>query len=121
MSGYWVALLLAVGANILANTALKLAVRDVTTPIDARALLGLASAPWAWIGVASAAALLVLYLIAIRGIDLGIAYPAVTGLAMAGIVVAGCAVFSEPLGLQKVIGVGLVFAGVVLLAHTRSA
>jgi multidrug transporter EmrE-like cation transporter len=121
MSGYWVALLIAVGANVFANVALKLAVSELSLPLDARALLTLASVPWAWAGMASVMLLLVSYLIAIRGIALSIAYPTVTGLAMAGIIVSGCVVLSEPLSVQKITGVGLILTGILLLAQTQQA
>ena len=117
MSIYWLALLIATGANVFANLAFKLAVRELVLPPDARTFLTLASTPWAWLGVGSAALLLVCYLIAIRGIDLSIAYPAVTGLAMAGIAIIGCVVFSEPFTSTKLMGIGFVFAGILLMAQ----
>jgi len=118
MSIYWSALLLAVCANVFANIALKLAVLELSGPLDIRALL---TAPWAWAGVIGCVLLLGGYLIAIRGVELSIAYPTVTGLAMVGIAIIGHVVFSEALGLQKLIGIGFVVAGVFILSQVKQA
>ncbi len=89
MQFYWCALLIAVCANIFANVAFKSAMRDVPGPLNLGAVATLFATPWMWAGLASAMLLLGCFLITIRGIDLSIAYPAITGLAMVGIVIAG--------------------------------
>ena len=114
---YWGALLIAVCANVAANVAFKAAMRDLPAPLTLGSLATLAASPWMWAGMISAVLLLLCFLVAIRGIDLGIAYPAVTGLATAGIVVAGYALFSEPLSLPKIAGVGFVFVGIAILSQ----
>lgn len=118
MSIYWSALLLAVCANISANVALKLAVLGFSGPLDIRATL---TAPWAWVGVISCILLLGGYLIAIRGVELSIAYPIVTGLAMVGIAIMGHVLFAEALNLQKLVGIGFIIAGVVVLSQVKPA
>lgn len=118
MSIYWSALLLAVCANVFANIALKLAVLELSGPLDLRALL---TAPWAWAGLTGCVLLLGGYLIAIRGVELSIAYPTVTGLAMVGIAIVGHVLFSEALSLQKLVGIGLVVTGVFILSQVKQA
>ncbi len=114
---YWCALLIAVFANTFANVAFKTAMRDAATPLDLSAVVALITAPWMWAGLISSVVLLSCFLTAIRGIDLSIAYPTITGLAMVGIVLAGYVFFSETLSLQKIGGVGIVVVGVVILSQ----
>ena len=119
MQFYWCALLIAVCANIFANVAFKSAMRDVPGPLNLGAVATLFATPWMWAGLASAMLLLGCFLITIRGIDLSIAYPAITGLAMVGIVIAGYVLFSESLSLQKIAGIGFVVVGIVILSQAK--
>ncbi|MEW2915889.1 MULTISPECIES: DMT family transporter [Ruegeria] len=118
MSLYWSALLFAVCANICTNVSFKLAVQQLSGPFDIRALV---VSPWAWAGLISGLLLLSSFIVAIRGLELSIAYPAVTGLAMVGILVVGYFLFSETLNLQKIVGIGLVIAGVFVLSQVKQA
>ncbi len=52
---------------------------------------------------------------AVKGIQVGVAYAMWSGLGTAAIVAIGAAFLGEPLTLTKVLGVGIVIAGVVLL------
>ncbi|GIJ79132.1 small multidrug resistance pump [Micromonospora phaseoli] len=52
---------------------------------------------------------------AVKGIQVGIAYAMWSGLGTAAIVAIGAAFLGEPLTVTKVLGVGIVIAGVVLL------
>ena len=116
MSFYWSALLFAVCANICTNVSFKLAVQQFTGAFDMRAFM---LSPWAWAGLVSGLLLLSSFTVAIRGIELSIAYPAVTGLAMVGILIVGYFLFSETLSFQKIAGIGLVIAGVILLSQVK--
>ncbi len=118
MSLYWSALLIAVCANICTNLSFKMAVQQLAGPFDISALI---LSPWAWAGLVSGLLLLGSFIVAIRGIELSVAYPAVTGLAMAGILLAGYVLFSETLSFQKIAGIGLVVAGVVVLSQVKPA
>ena len=116
---YWSALLIAVCANIFANVAFKSAMRDVPGPLHLGTVASVFAAPWMWAGLASAIVLLGCFLIAIRGIDLSIAYPTITGLAMVGIIIAGYVLFSESLSVQKLAGIGFVIVGIVILSQVK--
>ncbi|WP_138935631.1 DMT family transporter [Roseovarius arcticus] len=116
---YWCVLLIAVCANVFANVAFKSAMRDIPAPLDLGAISTLFVAPWMWAGMASAVLLLTCFLIAIRGIDLSVAYPAITGLAMVGIILAGNFLFAEALSLQKLAGVGFVIVGIIILSQVK--
>ncbi|MFD6755282.1 DMT family transporter [Micromonospora gifhornensis] len=52
---------------------------------------------------------------AVKGIEVGVAYALWSGLGTAAIVAIGATVLGEPLTVTKVVGVGLIIAGVVLL------
>ncbi|WP_433532293.1 DMT family transporter [Micromonospora sp. CA-263727] len=52
---------------------------------------------------------------AVKGIPVGVAYAMWSGLGTAAIVAIGAVFLGEPLTLTKVLGVGIVIAGVVLL------
>lgn len=52
---------------------------------------------------------------AVKGVPVGVAYAMWSGLGTAAIVAIGAAFLGEPLTLTKVLGVGLVIAGVVVL------
>lgn len=53
--------------------------------------------------------------LAVRDIPVGVAYAMWSGLGTAAIVAVGAAFLGEPLSLSKVIGVGLIIGGVVVL------
>ncbi|QDY09192.1 multidrug efflux SMR transporter [Micromonospora sp. HM134] len=53
--------------------------------------------------------------LAVRDIPVGVAYAMWSGLGTAAIVAVGAAFLGEPLSLTKVVGVGLIIGGVVVL------
>ena len=56
-----------------------------------------------------------LYAAALKGIDLSVAYPVVTGFAMLGIALAGSLLFGEAVTMQRLLAMGLIFTGVLML------
>lgn len=52
---------------------------------------------------------------AVKNIPVGVAYALWSGLGTAGIAVIGAAFLGEPLSLVKVVGIGLIIGGVVIL------
>jgi small multidrug resistance pump len=71
---------------------------------------------WPTAGVLVAYALAFVFLAqAVKVVPVGIAYALWSGLGTAAIVAIGAVFLGEPLSLVKVIGVGLVIAGVVVL------
>ncbi len=115
---HWMALLFAVVANAVSNIAFKKGVTELPTDQGALGFLKLFLEPWIWVGGVMAVVLLGCYLYALRGIDLSIAYPAVTGLAMLGIALGGMLFLDEAMSLSKGIAMALIVAGVVLLKQT---
>jgi len=115
---YWCALLLAVFFNIAANTALKKSMIESNSTEGIYGLFGyLLTSSFFWMGLISAGLLLACYLFALRGVQLGIAYATVTGLAMVGVLFAGVLLFEESLSVLKVIGAVLVISGVFVLSQ----
>ena len=94
----------------------NLLLREVVVEMDGGGdrVIQLLLEPWMCVGVLCSGALLACYLYSLKGIDLSIAYPAVTGLAMLGIALSG--VFTgEGITTLKIGGIALVLAGISLL------
>jgi multidrug transporter EmrE-like cation transporter len=117
---YWAALFAAVGANVVSNVAFKLGMQRVALPTDAspvHVLFEILRQPWLWVGGVFAAVLLGLYLFAVKGVPLGVAYPTVAGLAMVGIHAAGILLLGERFSVAGACGVLAIVLGVCLLAR----
>ena len=112
---HWLALFIAVLANATANVAFKKAMTGPLLGSGFSPLIKLAADPWMWIGLASACLLLGSYLFALKEIELSVAYPAVTGLAMLAVGVAGATLLGESMSVPKLIAMALIAVGVVLL------
>ncbi|MFI9638989.1 DMT family transporter [Micromonospora sp. NPDC051925] len=71
---------------------------------------------WPSLGLAAAYLLAFgMLALAVRDIPVGVAYAMWSGLGTAAIVAIGAAFLGEPLSVSKVIGVGLIIGGVVVL------
>ncbi|WP_328346078.1 DMT family transporter [Micromonospora sp. NBC_00421] len=71
---------------------------------------------WPTVGLAAAYLLAFgMLALAVRDIPVGVAYAVWSGLGTAAIVAVGAAFLGEPLSVSKVIGVGLIIGGVVVL------
>jgi multidrug transporter EmrE-like cation transporter len=116
---YWAALFVAVIANVVANSALKVAVASVSANSDRGVLLQLLSQASLWVGLAFATVLLVSYMAALRGLPASTAYVVVSSLAVLGLLVVDNALYGIPLGGTKLLGTALAVGGVWLM--TRAA
>ncbi len=76
-------------------------------------LTGLMLKPWVLIGLVSAFAASLCWMLAMTKLPLSHAYP-FTGATFVLVVFGGAWLFSEPLTLARVIGVGLIVVGVIL-------
>ena len=115
---HWLALIVAVLANVAANVAFKKAMTGGERIDGASAMLAYLAEPWLWAGGLFAGLLLACYLYALQGIQLPVAYPVVTGLAMLGIAVAGITAFGEQVSVMRAFAMLLIVSGVVLLRQT---
>jgi multidrug transporter EmrE-like cation transporter len=112
---YWIALLAAIVANVVANFAFKKAMSSTPLEGGLSDYIKLATEPWMWLGGIMAMVLLGCYLYALKEIDLSIAYPAVTGLSFLGIVVVGVLTLNESMSPAKLLAIVLIVAGVLIL------
>ena len=115
-------LVCAIIANVLANVMLKNgSVQIAAGPQHGGGVVGSLSAmalnPFFWAGLASAAALLLFYALALRTVPISIAYPVTTSVAMVGIALFGAVLFGESLNATKVGGIAAIIVGVVLMAR----
>lgn len=113
---HWIALAFAIFFNVISNIALKKAVTSIgeaENKIDM--IIKLLWQPAFWLGIFTAGLLLIMYLYALRGLPVSIAYATVTSLAMIGLMFMGYFFFEETIKLSKVLGTVLVISGVFLL------
>ena len=116
----WLALLVAIAANIGANTALKHAMNSVSLGSGTEAAFQMLQNMSFWIGLLLAAVLLLSYLIAIRQMPISVAYLAVTSLAMIGLVAVDSIFFGLRLTATHGVGVGLVVAGLYFVMKSSA-
>ena len=109
---------ISVAISAVAQTAFKLGVSRVT-PDAGAGLLGKALtmlfSPWVLGGLALYGVGTVLWLFALKRLDLSLAYPFV---AMSFVMVAlsGMMILGEPVNAARVIGIGLIVTGLVVMA-----
>jgi multidrug transporter EmrE-like cation transporter len=115
----WIALAVAVFANVATNISLKLAMRSLgQAPVD-RLVVRLIFQPWIWIGVGAGCVLLASYLLAIRDVGLGFSYAVVTSLTLVLVTVAAAWLFEERLSAMVISGVLLVVLGIAILTGAQ--
>lgn len=110
--------LVGVVLNVGAQIALKLAVRAQTgvSWSDPAGLLRLAFDPWVILGLGLYAASVINWLVVLKRLDLGIAYP----LMSVGYILtflAGVWWFGEPVNTTRILGIAVIIAGVILLTR----
>ena len=108
--------------NAIAQLALKASVSDTgIIDLDMQSLLSsaasLATNLWLWLGLICYAISVVVWILALSRVDVSIAYPM---LSVGYIVnaIAASHLFNEPMGLAKVIGIGVIILGVYILARS---
>lgn len=111
----FLALGLAILANVIANIALKQAMQSLEVDGLRSVVLGLLGSGAFWLGICSLAVLLSSYLFAIRLIPLGIAYAGVTSLTIALLTLWGMLYGAEQVGMLRLIGIAAVILGFVCI------
>jgi len=108
--------------NAIAQLALKASVSDTgIIDLDMQSLLSsaatLVSNLWLWLGLICYAVSVVVWILALSRVDVSIAYPMLSvGYILNA--VAASYLFNEPLGIGKVIGIGIIILGVYVLARS---
>lgn len=112
---HWIALLLAVAANIGANISFKYFIQHTEFNGFWPSLAAIIRQPTFWLGGCLGVGLLCSYLYALRGIPISVAYTTATSLSIAGITMAGVLFFGEAFGFRMAVGLAGVVAGVYLI------
>ena len=108
--------------NAIAQLALKASVNDTgVISLDMQSLLSsagtLISNLWLWVGLICYAISVVVWILALSRVDVSIAYPMLSiGYILNA--VAASHLFNEPMGVGKVIGIGVIILGVYILARS---
>jgi multidrug transporter EmrE-like cation transporter len=113
---YWIALFLAVAANVGANISFKYFVQNTELKLEWTTLLSAAFRPSLWIGLCLGVSLLGAYLYSLKGLPISIAYTAATTLSIVGITCAGVLIYGEAFSLRMAVGILTVMLGVFLVA-----
>jgi multidrug transporter EmrE-like cation transporter len=108
--------------NAVAQLALKASVSDTgIIGLDMQSLMSSAGSLvtnlWLWVGLICYGVSVVVWILALSRVDVSIAYPM---LSIGYIVnaVAASHLFNEPLGIGKVVGIGIIIVGVYVLARS---
>ena len=114
--GGWLFLVLAAGANIAANSSLRQAAQGIKGEKDLISIaLGLLAQPVFWLGLFCAGLLLLAFTLALRETPVSLAYPVVTSLAIAGLLLLDGLVLGQAIGGLRLFGVALIAAGVACI------
>lgn len=117
MTFAWLAIGIAVLANVVANITLKVAMTSAGEKAGVTAFSSALSTGTFWLGVLSAGVLLLSYLYAIKSIPVGTAYVVTTSLAMVGIAFAENRFFGTAITAPKLFGILLVIAGIAVISR----
>ena len=118
--------MLLVGLSALLTVASNLMLREVVTRVGGFGLslgrlisdlLGLARQPLFVAGLALYAAAALVWFRVISTEDLNSSYPALVGLTFVLVTSAATVLFHEPISWQKVLGLGLIFVGILLVSR----
>ena len=108
--------------NAVAQLALKASVSDTgIISLDMQSLMSSAGSLvtnlWLWVGLICYGISVVVWILALSRVDVSIAYPM---LSIGYIVnaIAASHLFNEPLGIGKVVGIGIIIVGVYVLARS---
>ena len=88
---------------------------DVAWALSLKYAEGYTKPVWTVVSLVLLATFVVLLGRALTVLDVGTAYAVWTGIGAVGTVLAGAALFGEPLGAQKLVAIALVLAGIVML------
>lgn len=109
-------LLASVCCSSLGHLSLKLAARGLGQPAGLSGLVGAAArSPWLLVGICLHVTALGLWVMGLRQVDLSVAYPFIA-LGLVLVTLLSWSVLGEPLVATHWVGMGLITAGVLLVA-----
>jgi multidrug transporter EmrE-like cation transporter len=112
---HWIALLVAVAANVGANISFKHFVQNTELRPAWSSFAVAVAQPALWIGLVLGVSLLGAYLYALKAIPLSVAYTTATTLSIAGVTCAGVLIYGEPFSTRMAVGIATVMMGVFLV------
>jgi len=112
---HWIALLVAVAANVAANIAFKSFVQNADLGWNRSSFFAAIAQPTLWMGLGLGIVLLGTYLYALKAIPISVAYTAATTLSIVAVTTAGILIYGEAFGPRLVLGVATVIVGVGLI------
>jgi multidrug transporter EmrE-like cation transporter len=115
MTAHWIALAAAITTSLIGQVLLKSGANDAVAA-DGGFIHQLFRLP-TMVGLVCYGGAALLYIVALRKIPMSVALPC-TAASYVVIAVIGWAMFGETLGVQKIAAIGLIAAGVALLATT---
>lgn len=113
----WTALGIGVALNALANILIKAAARGQDGGLHLDRVWGWVTDPYLLAGIASFALALGFYAYALTAVELSVAYPIMTTIALVIVFLWSVTVYQEELDAAKIAGTALTIVGVVLLAQ----
>ncbi len=113
---YWLILIVAIIANVIANVAFK---KGVVGASQHGSLILLFVEPWFWIGVFGGAVLLTSYLLALTKIQLDIAYAIVTTSSLLLLTILSPHLFGSEVTMLKVLGMLFAVTAIGLLTYSQ--
>lgn len=121
----WAAFILVITGvllNAVAQLALKASVSETgAIGLDLQSLWSsagsLASNLWLWLGLACYAVSVVVWILALSRVDVSIAYPMLS-IGYVVNAIAAWQLFGEPIGLGRIVGIGIIILGVFILARS---
>jgi multidrug transporter EmrE-like cation transporter len=115
VTAYWIALAAAITTSLVGQVLLKSGANRAVEA--AGGFIDQLFRPATMVGLVCYGGAALLYIVALRKIPMSVALPC-TAASYVVIAIIGWAVFGESLGVQKVAAIGLISAGVALLATT---
>ena len=112
----WLPIAVCVCANICANLALKRGVLSVGDDWGWPKVLNLVFVPWLWLGITCLAVVFASYLVAIRHMSVGLAYPLVTSLVTVGTAMFGTILLEEHIEPRAMFGIVAILVGVFAIS-----
>ena len=108
--------------NAVAQLALKASVNETgVIGIDWQSIIAssgiLVTNAWLWLGLGCYAVSVVVWILALSRVDVSIAYPMLSiGYVLSAL--AAWRLFDEPLGMSRIVGIGIIIIGVYVLARS---
>ena len=114
---HWTLIFIATAANVALNLLLRQGGKGLDTSSPRELLVSIVLSPWMWLAGVSAVVLLTAFVAAIRVYSLSLTYTAVTAMAMVALTALGVLLQYETVSAMRIAGLGLIVAGLIVMAQ----